>query len=248
VKIEHEFTVSAPIQRAWEVLTDVPGIVPCMPGAQLVGREQDENGTDVYQGKVKVRIGPVVSEYTGVASFVEKDDTAFRACLDAKGKDSRGAGNAAATIVISLRSDGSPEDEKTTVSIDTDLKISGKIAQFGSSMIREVSEKLLGQFVACLEGKLHPSAEPEPEAEPLLAEPGAPATVTEPAAAQAKPGGSASVSRPAASNGARVTSTPEVEALELLDLAGNAAANRLIPVAAGIAVLAAIIVFILRRR
>lgn len=218
MKIEHEFTVGAPIDRAWQVLTDVPGIVPCMPGAQLVGVEQSDDGTDVYQGKVKVKIGPVVSEYAGVASFTEQDPTAYRATLDAKGRDSRGAGNASATIVISLSSSGSPGDEKTTVSIDTDLKISGKIAQFGSSMIREVSEKLLGQFVACLEGKLHPAPEALPPTEP---------------AQTASP---------------QIAATPAVEALDLFDLAGTAAVRRLVPAAAGLAVLAAIIVFILRRR
>src|SRR4051795_2608863 len=149
MKIDNRFTVHAPIDRAWQILTDVETIAPCMPGAQLTGVQAGEAG-EIYEGKVKVKIGPVVSEFKGTATFVEKDGQKYRGVIDAKGRDTRGAGNASATIVIELAPDG----EGTTVTIDTDLKISGKVAQFGASMIKEVSEKLLGQFVACLEGKL----------------------------------------------------------------------------------------------
>ena len=146
MKITHEFTVHTPIDRAWAVLTDLPGIAPCLPGAQLTGVDGD-----VYAGKVKVKVGPVVSDFTGTARFVEKDDAAHRAVIDAKGRDSRSAGNAAALITAQLRPDG----DATVVAVDTDLKISGKLAQFGSGMIKEVSGKLLGQFVAALEDKIN---------------------------------------------------------------------------------------------
>jgi carbon monoxide dehydrogenase subunit G len=97
MKIDNEFTVSAPIERAWEVLTDLEGIAPCLPGAVLTGREGD-----VYNGKVKIKVGPVTSEYAGTASFIEQDDAAHHAVIDAKGRDSRGAGNATATITADL--------------------------------------------------------------------------------------------------------------------------------------------------
>jgi carbon monoxide dehydrogenase subunit G len=173
VKIDNEFTVSVPVEQAWAVLTDLEGIAPCLPGARLTGVDGD-----VYRGTVKVKVGPVVSEYSGTARFVEKDDTEHRAVIDAKGRDPRAAGNASAAITARLRADG----DRTVVTVDTDLRISGKIAQFGSGMIREVSEKLLGEFVERLEAKLTatsgpaaaPAAEtagsepePEPEPEPL---------------------------------------------------------------------------------
>jgi carbon monoxide dehydrogenase subunit G len=276
MKIDNEFTVSAPIDRAWAVLTDVETIAPCMPGAQLTGI-QDVDGSEVYEGKVKVKIGPVVSEFKGTATFIEKDDEKYRGVIDAKGRDTRGAGNASATIVITLASDG----ESTRVTIDTDLKISGKVAQFGAGMIKEVSAKLLGQFVDCLEGKLvapvdEPeelktptavTAEPLPSetavsepalAEPALAEPPAAtsaaapaevapvetAPVVEPASALAPPVVEpVAPAQPAARNGRTFAPTAEAEALDLLDLAGGAAAKRLIPVAigAGLVVAAAII-------
>ncbi|GGL00662.1 SRPBCC family protein [Mangrovihabitans endophyticus] len=145
MKISNEFTVHTPIDHAWQVLTDLEGIAPCLPGAELTGVDGD-----VYQGRVRVKVGPVMSEFAGTARFVEKDDGAHRAVIDAKGRDRRSAGNAAAMITARLRPDG----DATAVSVDTDLKISGKLAQFGSGMIKEVSQKLLGQFVASLEEKI----------------------------------------------------------------------------------------------
>ncbi|HEY0803445.1 MAG TPA: SRPBCC family protein [Pseudonocardiaceae bacterium] len=154
MKIDNRFTVSAPIDRAWALLTDLAGIAPCMPGAQLTGVVDD-----VYSGKVTVKVGPVTSEYAGTARFVDKDDVAHRAVINAAGRDSRGAGNASATITASL----TPVGARTEVSVETDLKITGRVAQFGSGVIKEISAKLLGQFVECLEGKLTSETTPMPE-------------------------------------------------------------------------------------
>jgi len=152
MKIDDEFTVSVPIEKAWEVLTDLAGVSLCLPGARLTGVEDD-----VHSGEVRIKVGPVVSEYAGTARFLEKDDVNYRAVIDAKGRDSRGAGNAAAVITAQLRAEG----DHTVVTVDTDLKITGKIAQLGGGMIKEVSQKLLGQFVECLESKLAATAPSE---------------------------------------------------------------------------------------
>jgi carbon monoxide dehydrogenase subunit G len=269
MKINNEFTVQAPIDRAWALLTDVEAIAPCMPGAQLTGiRPADEiSAAEIYEGKVKVKMGPVVAEYKGTAVFIEKDDEKYRGVIEANGRDSRGAGTASAVITVQLHSDG----ESTTVSIDTDLKISGKIAQFGAGMIQEVSEKLLGQFVGCLESKLAAPTEPEtpaepetiaaPVASPDLAQPDltqpdqAQPDVDQPDVAQpdlAQPDlAQPDLATPAAAvPPARrpFQAAPEPEALDLLDLAGGAAAKRLVPmVIAGVAAIAAVIFFLTRR-
>ncbi|SOJ53071.1 hypothetical protein MSIMFB_00575 [Mycobacterium simulans] len=161
MKIANQFTVSAPIERAWDVLSDLEQVIPLMPGAQLTGHEGDD-----YLGKVKVKVGPVTSEFSGKVHFVEQDRDQHRAIIDAKGKEARGTGNAAATVTAQLHEAG----ECTHVTVDTDLKIVGKLAQFGSGMLQQVSEKLLGQFVESLEAELKaqgpepapPVAEPEP--------------------------------------------------------------------------------------
>ncbi|SCG54116.1 Carbon monoxide dehydrogenase subunit G [Micromonospora echinaurantiaca] len=205
MKITNEFAVNTPIERAWAVLTDLAGIAPCLPGAQLTGVDGD-----VYRGKVKVKVGPVVSEFAGTARFVEKDEARYRGVIDAKGRDARSAGNASALVTAQLRPDGG----RTLVTVDTDLTISGKLAQFGSGMIKEISAKLLAQFVANLEAMLAaeeagttapaggPPASPtraEPESAAAATTPGtSPATATAPpATVGASPGSPTAVAAPA---------------------------------------------------
>ncbi|WP_431952170.1 SRPBCC family protein [Nocardia lijiangensis] len=159
MKIANEFTVNAPVEQAWEVLSDLEQVVPLMPGAQMVGWEGDD-----FLGKLKLKVGPVTSEFTGRAHFVERDEHDHRAVIDGRGRDTRGSGNAAATITTQLREDG----DTTRVTVDTDLKIVGKLAQFGSGMLQQVSEKLVREFVASLEAKL---AEGDSNAEAALSGP-----------------------------------------------------------------------------
>ena len=168
MKILNEFTVSAPIQQAWAVLSDLEQVIPLMPGAQLVGRDGDD-----FVGKVKVKVGPVTSEFSGKARFVEHNSDQYRAVIDGKGKEARGTGNAAATVTTQLHEVG----DCTRVTVDTDLKIVGKLAQFGSAMLQQVSEKLLGQFVEQLEAKLAASNKPSVPESPEPATPDEPAPI-----------------------------------------------------------------------
>jgi uncharacterized protein len=220
MKIDNQFSVNVPIEEAWNALTDLERIAPCMPGAQLTGRDGD-----AYLGTVKVKVGPVISEFAGTASFVEKDETTYHAIIDAKGRDSRGSGNASATITAHLQSDGAA---RTKVVVETDMKISGKLAQFGSGMIAEVSSKLLGQFAQSLEQLLAAPPEPPIEAGPLAeqADDGAQPTAT---------------STPAAF---RPSAAPAP--VDLTHLAGGAVAKRLLPLLAGVVVVAVIIYVIVR--
>ena len=165
MKIANQFAVSAPIEQAWDVLCDLEQVIPLMPGAQLIGHEGDD-----YLGKVKVKVGPVTSEFTGKVRFVELDRGQHRAIIDGKGKEARGTGNAAATVTAQLHEDG----QRTVVTVDTDLKIVGKLAQFGSGMLQQVSEKLLGQFVESLEAKLASDSAERPESPVTAIAPGAP--------------------------------------------------------------------------
>lgn len=253
MKIDNEFTVSVPIDRAWAVLTDLQGIAPCMPGAQLTGV-----AGEVYSGKVKVKVGPISSEYAGTAQFTEKDEAAYRAVIDAKGRDARGAGNATAAITAQLRARGS----STVVSVSTDLRISGKIAQFGSGMIREVSAKLLGQFADCLEGKL--AAGPADATAPAQAPAGRPpsSAQTQPAPASSPPApaaagsaqaaaGSRQAPGPATADGDPATQSAvgpaEAEPLDLMKLAGGSVYRRALPLAAVLVVVVAVIIYLIVR-
>ncbi|MDX2814854.1 SRPBCC family protein [Streptomyces sp. PA03-5A] len=151
----NEFRVSLPPDQAWALLTDVERIAPCMPGAQLTGRDGD-----TYNGLVKVKVGPVTVQYKGTAAFEEQDAASRTAVLRARGRDARGQGNADARITARLV----PEGEATMVTVETRLTVTGKVAQFGKGMIEEVSRKLLGQFVEALERQLAQERAPEPAA------------------------------------------------------------------------------------
>ncbi len=206
MKIANEFIVSAPIEKAWDVLNDLEQVMPLMPGAQLTGRD----GDDVL-GKVKIKVGPITSEFSGKVHFVEQNNDQYRAVIDAKGKEARGTGNAAATVTAQLHDAGG----NTRVTVDTDLKIVGKLAQFGSGMLQQVSEKLLGQFVDSLEAKL--AGDPTPPAT-------TPAEAA-PATAPARP----AVASPSA----------ETAPIDLLELAGGTALKKYGPIVAGLFAVAA---------
>jgi carbon monoxide dehydrogenase subunit G len=145
VQLENSFTVPVPIDEAWRVLLDIERIAPCMPGAAL-----DSVTGDDFTGRVKVKLGPINLTYQGKASFVEKDEAAHRAVIDAKGKDQRGNGTAAATITATLAEEGGA----TRVDVLTDLNITGRPAQFGRGVMTDVGNKLLGQFADKLAAQL----------------------------------------------------------------------------------------------
>jgi carbon monoxide dehydrogenase subunit G len=145
VQLENSFTVPVPVDEAWRVLLDIERIAPCMPGAAL-----DSVDGDDFTGRVKVKLGPINLTYQGKASFIEKDEAAHRAVIDARGKDLRGNGTAAAVVTANLKSEG----PITRVDVLTDLNITGRPAQFGRGVMTDVGNKLLGQFADKLAAQL----------------------------------------------------------------------------------------------
>ena len=143
MEINNAFEVKAPIDVAWATLTDLARIAPCLPGATLTSIEGD-----IYKGHVTVKVGPIVAKFGGQAIFQERNDAAHRAVLKGEGRDSTGKGNASAIITAQLE----VVDANTTrCTVNTDLTITGKIAQFGRGALADVSDKLLKQFVVNLE-------------------------------------------------------------------------------------------------
>ena len=136
--LNHEFIVNVPVNDAWVILTDLERIAPCLPGAQLTEVEGD-----TYRGQVKVKVGPIVAQFKGQASFVTRDDVAHRAMLKGEGRDTTGKGTASAIITAQLTA---VTPTSTKCSVVTNLTISGKVAQFGRGALADVSDKLLAQF------------------------------------------------------------------------------------------------------
>ncbi len=152
--LRHQFSVPLGVEETWEHFQDIGALAECFPGATVTGVEDD-----TFKGTVKVKLGPIALLYTGSGTFVEKDDAGHRYVVDAKGKDKRGNGTAGAKVTLSMTGAG---PGRTDVEVVTDLAITGKPAQFGRGVMQDVSDKLLGQFVSCLEQRLAAPEEPEP--------------------------------------------------------------------------------------
>ena len=146
MRINNEFTVSAPVEKAWDVILDLEQVAPCLPGAAI----QEEKGDGEYEGTMKVKIGPITANYKGTVKFEEVDEANRRVVLEATGRDARGQGTASATIVSTMQEQG----DKTKVNVETDMKLTGRAAQFGRGIAQDVATKMLGQFAACLEEEI----------------------------------------------------------------------------------------------
>jgi carbon monoxide dehydrogenase subunit G len=159
VDLSHSFTVPASVDDAWATFMDLEQVGACFPGATVTSATEDG-----FEGTVKVKLGPIALVYAGSGTFSERDDTAHRAVIEAKGKDKRGNGTAGATVTIELSDTG---DGSTRAEVQTDLAVTGKPAQFGRGVMQDVSDKLLQQFVDCIEGRFtEPAAPPAPAAAP----------------------------------------------------------------------------------
>ena len=191
--LNHQFTVAVPVEDAWRILTDVERIAPCLPGAQL----QEIEG-DTSRGIVKVKVGPIQAQFKGQANFIERDDAAHKVVLKGEGRDTTGKGNASAIITAEMTA---VDATSTSVTVNTDLSVTGKVAQFGRGAMADISDKLLAQFVVNLNA--------------LIAE--------QPATAAPAPA-------PAPTEGVRTIESAEVAPLNLLSAAGSPILKRAIPV------------------
>ena len=146
IELDNSFTVPVPPEKAWDVLLDVERIAPCMPGASVLSISDDGNE---IEGQVKVKLGPLSLSYKGTAKFTDKDQANSTIAIEATGKETRGAGTASANVQATLK----PADAagSTVVSIHTSLNVTGRPAQFGRSLLPEVSGKLIAQFATNLE-------------------------------------------------------------------------------------------------
>ena len=217
--LEHRFTVPTGVEETWAHFQDLAALAECFPGATLT--ESDDTS---FAGSVKVKLGPIALVYNGSGTFVDKDEESHTFQVDAKGKDKRGNGTAGAKVLLSMTgtSDGSTE-----VEVITDLAITGKPAQFGRGVMQDVSDKLLGQFVSCLEQRL--SGEPEgatdtsdtsdtSDAVDAVPTPTAQAAAASTAAVAPATGASVAGSSPGASSGARPAPAPAPAQDDALDL------------------------------
>lgn len=227
MRFEHEFTVPVPVEQAWAVLLDVERVAPCLPGAALDTFEGDE-----FTGRMKVKVGPITVTYRGTATFQDVDKDSYALAIQASGKEARGAGTASATV----RARMTPRDDSTLVSVETSFNVTGRPAQFGRGVMAEVGGKLIDKFAENLARLLSESTverAPAEEERHLAAVP-----------SPEEAGATEEAARPVGT--LRTSRTPDEEALDLLEIAGQPLLKRLAPVAGVVAVLI-VIAWVIRR-
>ncbi len=252
-KLLNEFTVHRPIDEAWAVLTDVERIAPCLPGAQL-----EEIEGEIYRGVVKVKLGAISTAFKGQAKFVERDDDDHIAILHGEGRDTTGKGNADAMITARLES---LDAQSTRCVVETELHITGKVAQFGRGIMADVSKKLIAQFAHNLNTMIDAGAttdspttdSPTTDAAPADS-PTTDTAVVDAESADAKAtdarsngDGAAPDDAPPKQPTVRKIDGPAAEPIELSGLAGSAVLKRVLPLVGGL-VLLLLILKRLRRR
>ena len=241
IELDNSFTVPVPPEQAWDVLLDVERIAPCMPGASVLSVDGDE-----IEGQVKVKLGPLSLTYKGTAKFTDKDQASHTIAIEANGKETRGAGTASANVTATLK----PGDTgaETVVSIHTALNVTGRPAQFGRSLLPEVSGKLIQQFATNLEAMITADTATEETAAPAADEVAAETagvSAESPIEAPVEP--AADASAPAAAKPAAPVVKQE-ESLNAFTFIIVPILKRLIPVAAVGAAGAAITIVIRRIR
>jgi uncharacterized protein len=241
MKLVNEFTVAAPIDQTWTTLLDVERVASCLPGASI--EPVGEDGS--YRGRMRVKVGPVSMSYGGTVRLAEIDADSHVAAFEARAKETRGTGTAAATIRNTL----SETSEGTRVQVETDLDVTGRPAQFGRGLMEEVASKMLGQFSGRLEKLVldgPPAEDPKNVAEgdsQLSSH-----LDTENAGAGAESSGSAGAG--AASRSARATSAADDDE-EVLDLGAamlGGGAKKMVAGGLGVGLLAALLSLLFRRR
>jgi carbon monoxide dehydrogenase subunit G len=155
MELVHDFSVPVPADRAFELLVDVEKIAPCLPGAAVTSVDGD-----TFEGGMKIKLGPISMTFKGDGELVEKDATARRAVIQAQGRDAKGNGGAQATVTASL----AERDGATDVHVVTDLNVTGKAAQFGGGVMKDVSNRMLAQFADNLSQLIQSGAAGEPSA------------------------------------------------------------------------------------
>ena len=237
MQLENKFTIEAPIEDAWKALNDPELIAPCFPGATLTEYEGDS-----FQGTVKVKLGPISLTYKGKGTYIERDDANRKVVIDASGRDARGNGTAKAVVTGTMVADG---PEKTSVTMVTDMTVTGRPAQFGRGVISDVADKIIGQFSSCVADKLTGSGAAG-AADSNGSGPKHAADQTSPLPAVPPAPGEAATSTPAPA--ARQPQSSPVEAIDLLDSAGAPVLKRFGPVLGGLAALTLLFVVLKRLR
>lgn len=226
MELSHQFEVPVGIEQAWEHLLDMEKVAACFPGATLTSADGHE-----YTGSVKIKLGPIQLTYKGSARIEEADATTHTAKITASGSAARSGSTASMTVVATAKP---VTDDRTAVSMDTDLMITGRPAQFGRGVMAEVGDKILGKFADCLSATLAATDAPAEAAAPADSKTPSEAKAAADSGEQRPPAAAANAGPTSAATS--YTRTPQPEPIDLLASARGSIVKRLAPIAAALVV------------
>ncbi len=219
MKIENDFVVDAPVQQAWDAMLDLERIAPCLPGASILEAADEE-----YQGTMAVKLGPISARYKGTVRIEEADQENHRAVLRANGKETKGQGSASATITSTLYE----QNGGTRVHVETDMQVSGRVAQFGRGIMQDVAKEMIDRFSGCVEQEIQSGGTAEPADEKQVVQP-------ETSEREVSAAGRGTDASGRGGEKTRGRQTQEAEPLDLADIGRGTLVKRAAPVLAGLA-------------
>lgn len=154
VKLEKKHEIDAPVEAAWSVLKDIEVLAECMPGASITEQTSDNQ----HKGAVKVKVGPVEAVFGGTIDITSIDEAAHSITLSAKGRDKSGSSSATMALTASVTALATGGCELIG---NSDIKVQGKMASFGSRMINQISEQLIQQFLQNFSNRVMAAGEGE---------------------------------------------------------------------------------------
>lgn len=176
VTLEKIYPIKAPLAACWSVLSDIPELATCMPGAAITEKTDDSH----YKGQVKVKVGPATAAFAGDIEVQAVDAAAHALTMLGKGAD-KGGSSASMQLTATLRAEA---DGSTSLIGKADVIVNGKFAQFGGRMMTSVADMILGQFAGNFEAKAIAAAPAPAAASAAGAESTAPTAAPAPAAPQ----------------------------------------------------------------
>jgi carbon monoxide dehydrogenase subunit G len=146
--ITSSFYLEAPLQDAWNAITNIERAAPCFPGTQLIGQNPDGS----WKANFLVKLGPMAFSFAGRFQIAEANTAEGLVLVKAQGSDTKGRGGASATVKAQLLA----EERRTKVDLVSAVDLSGGVAQFGrgAGMIEALSRQLVNQFASNLQAAL----------------------------------------------------------------------------------------------
>ena len=146
MKVEKSFEIEAPKTRVWEFIRAPEKVGRCFPGCE----EIEALGEERYRATIKVEIGPIKTLFKVDFEETEKRPEEF-AAYSSSGAEANKASRVKGESTLAL---SSICDTRTHVKYTSEVSIVGRLAKFGTAMMKKKADALGDEFVLALREQL----------------------------------------------------------------------------------------------